>query len=88
MNGGLCHHHLKEGRTTNDHVENMYVSQKRINRGMRPANECGNTENRTGAGIGAAIPPYGLWCLLKAPVGALIGFVVGEVSHNERRPRH
>ncbi len=74
-------------------VDAMYRTNRSIQQGNEACNDCCSQEGRTGAiagaiigtGIGAGIPPGGVWCLLTAPVGAFIGWIVGESCNDKHR---
>lgn len=76
-------------------VDVMYRTERHVRSASRATNDCGSREGKTGAaagaaigaGVFAAIPPNGLWCPLGAGIGALIGWIVGEVCHNEHERR-
>lgn len=74
-------------------VDRMYRSERNIRSGIESSRECGSKKGKFGARTGAAIgalalapvPPCGAWSFfVGAPVGALIGWIIGEVCNNER----
>lgn len=85
------------GDYTNDPVDRMFSSQRRIERGNRElqkfSNECCHTEGKTGAfvgglivgGIFAAIPPTGVFSPLGFIIGMAIGGVIGENCRNDNK---
>jgi hypothetical protein len=78
---------------SNHPIDQMYRAQKNIQKGNDSCFKGVSDEGRAGAvagaiigaGVGAPIPPGGVFALITAPIGALIGFIIGELSNNDKR---
>lgn len=78
---------------SNHPVDQTYRLYRHSRKAQRATDDCGSKEGKSGAAAGAIIgaaalapiPPCGAWSLLGAPIGALVGWIIGEVCHNEHK---